>query len=75
LHAATLKPKQAWVSFTCSRPLLPLPDVIVGSYIGWGIMQKAMDPLPALTAYLARVEQREAAKRANELDDALIKQD
>ncbi|WP_294136014.1 hypothetical protein [Pseudohongiella sp.] len=49
--------------------------MIVGSYIGWGIMQKAMDPLPALTAYLARVEQREAAKRANELDDALIKQD
>lgn len=50
-------------------------DVIAGSYIGWGIMQKTMDPLPAFTAYLARVDQRDAAKRANELDDALIRKD
>jgi len=50
-------------------------DVLAGSFIGWGIMQKTLEPLPAFTEYLARVDGREAAKRANELDDALIKQD
>ncbi|MEX0741011.1 MAG: glutathione S-transferase family protein [Pseudohongiella sp.] len=50
-------------------------DVLIGSYLGWGIMQKNIEPLPAFTAYLARIEGRDAARRANELDDALIKQD
>ena len=50
-------------------------DVLTGSFIGWGIMQKTMDPLPVFTAYVERLNKREAAVRANALDDALIKQE
>ncbi len=49
-------------------------DVVVSSYIGWEIMQKVLEPRPAFTAYVKRTEDRPAAKRANELDDALVKQ-
>lgn len=48
-------------------------DVVLGSYIGWFIMQKQLEPLPVFNQYVERVQDREAAKRANELDDALIK--
>lgn len=50
-------------------------DVLLGSFIGWEIMQKNIDPRPVFTDYVARLEARAAAKRANELDDALVKKD
>lgn len=50
-------------------------DVLVASYIGWEIMQKNVEPLPVFTAYVEKIENREAAKRAGKLDDAMIKQE
>lgn len=46
-------------------------DVYVGSYIGWAVFQKEIDPRPAFTDYAERVASRPAAKRANDLDEAL----
>lgn len=47
-------------------------DVYVGSQIGWGMMVKAIEPTPLLSAYVARINERTAAKRARALDEALI---
>jgi glutathione S-transferase len=51
-------------------------DVYVGSQIGWGLMFGSIDKRPGFAEYVARLQARPAAKRANELDDALMpKQD
>lgn len=47
-------------------------DVYVGSQIGWGLMFKSIDARPAFADYVARLQSRPAAKRANELDDAAM---
>ncbi|SNY44987.1 glutathione S-transferase [Arsukibacterium tuosuense] len=47
-------------------------DVYVGSHIGWGIQFKTVEERPAFTAYVQRLYAREAAMRANQLDDALL---
>lgn len=47
-------------------------DLVMASYIGWEMMQKNLDERPAFVEYVKRVEARPAAKRAGELDDALI---
>lgn len=47
-------------------------DVYVGAQIGWGLMFKTIDPRPAFTDYSARLRERPAARRAAELDDALM---
>jgi glutathione S-transferase len=39
-------------------------DVYVGSQIGFGMMTKSLDPRPVFGAYLGRLEQRPAYKRA-----------
>ncbi|GAB3010998.1 glutathione S-transferase family protein [Bowmanella dokdonensis] len=49
-------------------------DVYVGSHLGWGMMFKSIEERPAFKAYVQRLESREAAIRANQLDDALIEQ-
>lgn len=46
-------------------------DLLAGSYIGWEMMQKNLDERPVFREYVDRVNARPAAKRANELDDAL----
>lgn len=46
-------------------------DLYVGSQIGFATMFKVLEPRPAFEAYLARLQARPAARRANELDDAL----
>lgn len=48
-------------------------DVVLASYLGWGIMQKQIEARPVFTDYVARCEARPAAVRANQLDDALVK--
>jgi glutathione S-transferase len=48
-------------------------DVLVSSYLGWQMQQKVIEERPAFRAYVERTENRPAAIRANELDDALIK--
>jgi glutathione S-transferase len=47
-------------------------DVYVGSQIGWGMMFGSIDKRPAFEDYFARLTDRPAARRAREIDDALI---
>ncbi len=47
-------------------------DVYVGSQIGWGLQFGTLQKGPELEAYWARISDRDAYRRANELDDALI---
>jgi glutathione S-transferase len=47
-------------------------DVYFGSQIGFGLRFGSIDPRPAFQAYWDRISSRPAAKRANEIDDALI---
>src|SRR5215213_257591 len=49
-------------------------DVYVGAQIGWGMMFGTIDKRPAFEEYFARLQERPAAKRAAELDDALSEQ-
>lgn len=48
-------------------------DLVLSSYIGWGIMQKILESRPVFTEYVKRCQARPAAMRANQLDDALLK--
>ena len=47
-------------------------DVYVGSAIGWATMFGTFEKTPAFAAYLERVNARDAAVRAREIDDALM---
>ena len=47
-------------------------DVLVSSYLWWETMQKNIPPNKVFQEYIQRTESRPAAKRANELDDALL---
>jgi glutathione S-transferase len=46
-------------------------DVIIGSGLGWGMMFKLIPERPEFTAYVARLDERPAAKRAKQKDEAL----
>lgn len=47
-------------------------DVYVGSHIGWGVQFGSLPQSDVFDAYLARINDRPAAVRAREIDDALI---
>jgi glutathione S-transferase len=47
-------------------------DVYVGSAIGWGLMMKALEPRPAFAAYMAKVTERPAHRRAMAQSEALM---
>jgi glutathione S-transferase len=47
-------------------------DVYLGSHIVWGLQFGTLDKRPAFEAYAARLTSRPAAKRAREIDDALV---
>ena len=47
-------------------------DVYVGSHIGWGMQFGTIEKRPAFEDYFDRIQQRPAAARAAELDDALM---
>lgn len=47
-------------------------DVYVGSQVSWGVMFKTLPERPAFVEYAARLQAREAARRAAALDDALV---
>ncbi|MGN7291373.1 glutathione S-transferase family protein [Rhizobium sp. SAFR-030] len=49
-------------------------DVYVGSQVAWGMMFGTLERRPAFEAYAARLMQRDAAKRAQALDDALAEE-
>jgi glutathione S-transferase len=46
-------------------------DVYVGSHISWGMQFGTLPKLPDLVSYWERLEEREACKRGNELDNKL----
>jgi len=48
-------------------------DVYVGSQIGFGMMTKSLESRPAFDAYLARVHDRPAFKKANEQAEKMMK--
>lgn len=47
-------------------------DVYVGSQIGWGLQFGTIEKRPGFEEYFARISSRPAAKRAAEIDDAII---
>lgn len=47
-------------------------DVYFGSQIGWGLQFGSIEKRPAFADYWARINNRDAARRARELDDAAI---
>ena len=47
-------------------------DVYVGSQIGWGLQFGTIEERPAFQAYWQRVSDRDAYRRANDIDDALM---
>ena len=47
-------------------------DLLVGAYIGFMIKFNLLEPRPAFTRYLERVTDRDAFRRASEIDDQLI---
>lgn len=47
-------------------------DVYVGAQIGWGLQFGTLEKRAEYEEYFSRVNQREAFKRANQLDDALV---
>lgn len=49
-------------------------DVLVSSYLWWETMQKNIPANDVFQSYIQRMESRPAAKRANELDDALAEE-
>ena len=46
-------------------------DVYCGSHIGWGLQFGSIESRPGFAEYFARVSDRDAFRRASELDDAL----
>ena len=49
-------------------------DVYVGAHIGWGMQFGSIDKRPAFERYNERLQNRPAAIRAREIDDALVSQ-
>jgi glutathione S-transferase len=47
-------------------------DVVLGSALGWGMMFDTVDKRPGFETYVARLQQREAAQRANVLNAARL---
>jgi glutathione S-transferase len=47
-------------------------DVIIGSYVGWGMQFGSIEKRPAFERYWQRLSDRPAAVRAKEIDDKLV---
>ena len=47
-------------------------DLYLGSHLGWGMSFGTLEKRPAFEAYVARLQARPAAIRANQIDDGLI---
>ena len=48
-------------------------DVYVGAQLGWGLMFSTIEKRPLFEAYVARVNARPAAQRANQINEARLK--
>jgi glutathione S-transferase len=73
-HAQTINALESAVSKSTfiAGDAFSAADVYVGSQIGWGLQFKSIEERPAFVRYWARISDRAAALRANEIDDALI---
>ena len=49
-------------------------DLLLASYLHWGLLQKTIPERDVFKTYLKKMEQRPAAIRANEIDDKLAKE-
>lgn len=49
-------------------------DLLMSSYLGWEMMMKVLEPTPVFSEYVERCLQREANKRADKLDNALMEE-
>ena len=47
-------------------------DLYMGSHIGWGLQFKSIEARPEFETYWAKISDREAYHRANEIDNALM---
>ena len=47
-------------------------DLYVGSHLGWGLQFGSIEKRPAFEHYVQMIDDRPAAHRANQLDDALV---
>ena len=47
-------------------------DVYVGSHVGWGLQMGTIEKRPAFAHYWSRLEGRDARRRAEAIDDALV---
>jgi|SRR5436190_7562858 glutathione S-transferase len=47
-------------------------DLFLGSHLGWGMQFGAIEKRPVFEAYVAKLQARPAAVRANQIDDALL---
>lgn len=52
-------------------PTFTAADLYVGAQLGWGMMAGTIEKRPAFETYVGRLRSRPAAKRANDIDDAL----
>lgn len=52
-----------------------MADLLVSAYIGWYLQFKLLEPRESFLRYVALHNKRPAAKRAGELDDALMPKD
>ena len=52
-------------------PAFTAADLYVGAQLGWGMMAGTIEKRAAFEAYVGRLRNRPAAKRANDIDDAL----
>jgi glutathione S-transferase len=57
--------------YVCGEQLTAA-DVVLGSALGWGMLFGSIDKRPAFEAYAARLQQREAARRAHALNEARL---
>jgi len=58
-------------SYVCGEQFTAA-DVYLGSHIGWGMQFGTLPKVPEFEAYYARISEREAWHRANEMDNALM---
>ncbi len=59
--------------FVCGEPFTAA-DVVLGSALAWGMMFGTVDKRASFGAYVGRVQQRDAASRANAINEARMAQ-
>lgn len=69
----TLEKALAGKQYLCGERFTAV-DLLMASYLGWGMLQKTIPEREVFKEYLAEFQKRPAAIRANEIDDKLAKE-